>query len=227
MSSLWTFEEFDRNEPERAAHLRASPPWPQLVQEIRQALRASLESENVRFGFDESSRGIGDLRATVQFPIGCTLFDQLFNGRTGYRAQFRIGSENGLLQNAHIISELSAALSLCASREIVAHRLTSEFTYKESMVCTINQVTASLDPELSKVWACEKLIGRAGEVQDLFVSRTGPKLLLVDSDPWSSLYPENDAGWLDVKGAFMSPIGLYQLKPPALRAANLEKRGSA
>jgi hypothetical protein len=227
MSSLWTFEAFDQDDAERGRHLHEAPPWPEQVQAVRGALRSAIKAGHARFGFDESSSDRNDLRGVIQFPIGSALFDWLFNGRTGYRAQFRIGSENGLLQNAHIISELSAQLSLSASQQIVAHRFTSDFQYKEPLPCTIGQVVASLDPKLSKIWACERLIGEDGKVQDVFVSRTGPKLAFVDSEPWSSLYPEDTAGWLDVKGAFMSPNGAYQLKPPKDRAAKLEDRGSA
>lgn len=94
------------------------------------------------------------------------------------------------------------------------------------MRCDIDLIVASLDPLLSKVWFCEKRIGD-GEIQELFVSRTGPKLVFADSDPWSSLYAEDADGWIDVKGAFMSPRGGYQPKSPEERAANLQQRGSA
>jgi hypothetical protein len=170
---------------------------------------------------------LSELRAVVQFPLGRDLFDWLFNGQSGYRAQFRIGAENGLIQNSRLISSLSAQLSLSGLHEITASRLTSAFEYKEPFVCTIDRVIASLDPKLSKVWACERLINPVGGVQNLFISRTGPRLTLVDCQPWSSFYPEDAPGWLDMKGAFIGSAGVYQIKSPEERAATLECRGSA
>jgi hypothetical protein len=227
MASIWELDEVERADPDRAACLRRSPPWLELIRQVREELRVTLGAGNVRFGFDESSRDAQDLRAIVQFPVGRQLFDWFFNGQAGYRAQFRIGRENGRRQNALLISELGAELGLSAPRQISARRLSYDFKVKESIVCAIDQLIASLDPKLSKVWICEQLIGEAGEIRELFVSRTGPRLTFSDSEPWSSLYPEDAAGWLDVKGAFIGRSGPYQLKTPEQRAANLEARGSA
>ncbi|MGA8054305.1 MAG: hypothetical protein WCA12_10690, partial [Burkholderiales bacterium] len=115
-----------------------------------------------------------------------------------------------------------------ATSDIVIHRYTSEFTYKASTPGKVSRVAATLDPKLSKAWVCEKLIGNTGQIEELFVSRTGSKLHMPETDPWSSLYPEDADGWLDVKGAFFPPTGQpYQLKSPEERAAKLEERGSA
>lgn len=228
MPSLWTLGDFDALDPERALHLRQAPPWQDLVQSIRKALRVAIESNGARWALDESGRDSRDLRGVIQFQLGKPLFDWLFNGTTGYRAQFRIGRSHGLAMNAQLIAELVSELAQFASTEVVVHRYTSEFTYKQSSPGKVSQVTATLDPGLSKVWACEKLIGSTGQVERLFVSRTGPKLLIPEREPWSSLYPEDADGWLDVKGAFLSPTGPpYQPKLPEARAARLEERGSA
>lgn len=226
--TLWTLDEFDIQDPERALHLRHAPPWQDLVGFVRKALRVAVESNVGRFGLEESGRDSRDLRGVIQFQLGKLLFDWLFNGTTGYRAQFRIGRAHGLAMNAQLIGELASELALFATTNIVVHRYTSEFTYKQSTLGKVSRVAATLDPGLSKVWVCEKLIGNTGQIKQLFVSHTGPKLLMPETDPWSSLYPEEADGWLDVKGAFVPPTGLpYQLKSPEARAATLEERGSA
>jgi len=228
MPTLWTLDEFNAHDSERALHLRHAPSWPEMVGAVRGALRAAIDAKNARFGVDESSRDSLDLRGVIQFPLGAPLFDWLFNSTTGYRAQFRIGRANGLAMNAQLIGEVAAELGRFATTDVVIHKYTSEFTYKESTPGKVSRVAATLDPRLSKVWVCEKLIGNEGQIENLFVSRTGPKLLMPDTDPWSSLYPEVADGWLDVKGAFVPPTGQpYQLKSPEERAAKLEKRGSA
>lgn len=228
MPSLWTFAEFDKHDSQRALHLRSAPCWSELITAVRGALGKAIETKNARFGFDESGRDARDLRGVVQFPVGTLLFDWLFNGTTGHRAQFRIGRANGLASNARLVSQLAAELERFAATETMIHRFTSEFVYKESALGTIGQVVATLIPKLSKVWACERLISSTGNAESLFVSRTGPKLLIPATEPWSSLYAEDGAGWLDVKGAFVPADGQpYQPKAPEIRAAKLEERGTA
>ncbi len=227
MPSLWDFTEVDQEDAGRAARLRGSPPWAELIRKVCHALRAALLGSNVMFSFEESCQDDQHLRAIIQFPLGCQLFDWLFNGREGYRAQFRTGHQNGLVQNAVLISEFRAELTRHTRAEIIARRLSCDFKDKGPMAGSIGQIVSSLDPHLSKVWVCDNLIGNDRELHDLFVSRTGPKLTFSDSDPWVSLYSEDGAGWLDVKGAFVGPNGVYQRKSPEERAANLEVHGSA
>jgi hypothetical protein len=157
MSGLWTFDEFEQSDVERATRLNSSPPWAQLIRLVGRALGTALQTRTARFGFNESSRDSTHLRAVVQYPIGRDLFDRFFNSRTGYRAQFRLGPDHGLRQNALLLLELSDQLGLCPNKEITARLLDHEFVDKGPMLCTMDQVLKSLDPELSKVWICEKL----------------------------------------------------------------------
>lgn len=228
MPILWTLGDFDARDPERAQHLRQAPPWQKLVESVRDALHVALASNSARFGLDESGRDSNDLRGVVQFQLDKSLFDWFFNSTTGYRAQFRIGRANGLAMNAHLICQLASELTHFADADITLHRYTSEFNYKGSSPDKVCRVATTLNPRLAKVWVCEKLIGRTGQIERLFVSRTGPKLRMPETAPWSSLYPEDAYGWLDVKGAFVPSAGRpYQLKSPEARAATLEERGSA
>lgn len=228
MPSLWTFNEFDAHDSERALRLQNCPPWPDLVEAVRKKLGAAIETKNARFGLDESELNPGDFRGMIQFPLGVQLFDCFFNSTTGYRAQFRIGRAHGLAMNAQLISELATELGRFAETDIVIHKYANELTYKESSQGKVNRVATTLDAKLSKAWACEKRIGETGQIENLCVSHTGPKLLMPDTESWASLYPEDADGWLDVKGAFFPPTGQpYQQKSPEERAAQLEERGSA
>jgi hypothetical protein len=225
--ALWTFDEFERDDSDRAAILRGCPPWSNLIQQTCLALRVALTQKDARFGLDQSSRDAQDLRANIQFPLGLALFDRLFNGLHGYRAQFRVGRENGLRENERLISELCAELLRSAPHQISARLLTCDFRDIGEVVIARDKFLVSLEAKSSKIWVCEQLIKPEGGVQRLFVSRTGPKLILNDAGQWSSLFPEDAEGWLDLKGAFMSPAGTYQIKSPLERASKLEERGSA
>lgn len=227
MNTLWSFAEMEKHDGCRAAHLRAAPPWPELIQIISQALHTALANGEWRLGFDESSRDSRDLRVVVQFAAGKDIFDWFFNSHTGYRAQFRLGPENGLIQNARLISELVAAVNRSTTKRFTARRLSCDFKDIGPITTSVDQITESLDPDLSKVWPCEAQISNTGGTQNLFVSRSGPELTFSACESWRSFYPENADGWLDVKGAFVGPGGRYQLKPPEERAANLRARGSA
>jgi hypothetical protein len=207
MPSLWTFDEFDAHEPERALHLSKGPPWPELVEAVLEKLRSAIETKNARFGLDESALAPVTFVGWFSFHLGPPLFDWLFNSTTGYRAQFRIGRANGLAMNAQLIGELAAELERFAATDIVIHKYTSEFTYKESIQGKVTRVGATLDAKLSKVWVCDELICKTGQIENLCVSPTGPKLLMPNTDPWSSLYPEDADGWLDVKVLFSRQRG--------------------
>jgi hypothetical protein len=225
---LWRFDQVVAEDPDRAARLRNAPPWEEVVDMIRSALRASVLESATRFGFDESGRNSHHLRAVLQFGVGKQLFDWFFNGHTGYRAQFRVGRENGAVANALIVTALRNELQACIGDKVSARRLTSSFDDLGPMAATSQNVLVSLDPILSKVWACDRLIGSEGGVTDLYVSRSGPKLLFDEGrDPWSSLHADEANAWFDVKGAFICDEGLYQLKDPALRAQRLQERGTA
>jgi hypothetical protein len=227
MASMWTLDDFASQDPTRSELLRHASTWSSVVVGVRRALGDALAANKVRFGMDESSRDKRELRGVFQFPIGRSLFDIFFNAQTGYRAQFRIGQGNGLEKNTGLIRELREELERIAEAPIVVHRFDADFKYKASHKGTIGDVARTLDLALSKVWVCEKLIGHSGGIEELFVSRTGPKLVFADSDSWSSLYPEEGDGWLDVKGAFLGVGGPYQLKSPEFRASGLEDRGAA
>jgi hypothetical protein len=96
------------------------------------------------------------------------------------------------------------------------------------MSATLQDVLASLSPTLSKVWFCAKLIGMHGGIEDLAVFLSTPDLAFGSDCPaWHSVCADGINAWLDVKGAFVSASGLYQLKDPSVRAQGLHCRGTA
>jgi len=200
---LWRFDRLTIDDPDRARRLHGAPIWAEMIELASEALRASLSTGVARFGFDESSRNANDLRATVQFPVREELFDWFFNAHSGYRAQFRKGWENGLAGNANLVARLRGVIAQHKPGSIAARRLNHKFDDLEPISANSQDIVASLDPSLSKVWCCERLIGSDGGVADLYVSRTGPKLVFGNEcEPWSSLYAEAGGAWLDLKGAF-------------------------
>lgn len=175
----------------------------------------------------QSKSASGDLRVVLQFYVGETLSDFFFNARTGYRAQFRTDWRTGLGYNDSIIDGIRNEVVLLPSSELCARRLTPEFEDCGQLTVTWPHVLASLDRYLSKVWFCARLIGSGGHVTQLPSGVTGPCLRLDDQTTWRALSRADSDAWLDVKGAFVGPNGLYQPKDPIERAKRLHATGEA
>jgi hypothetical protein len=225
---LWHYGQIELREPERATRLRDAPEWPDLMAMTCHALGASLAIGATRFGFDESGRNANDLRAVLQFPVGEQLFDWFFNSRTGYRAQFRKGAAYGNDQNSLFITMMRRELEVCTLFPVAARQLSRSFDDHGPVMASAQDFLTSLDPSLSKVWFCARLIRVTGGIEHLRVFCSTPDLAFRgDCAPWCSVYADESNAWLDIKGAFVSASGLYQLKDPGLRAQGLHWRGTA
>jgi hypothetical protein len=58
----------------------------------------------------------GYFRINTQIPVTKNTFDLLFNGRSGYRAQYYLSPEEGVLHNRQIIKGLVTAIKIAYSR---------------------------------------------------------------------------------------------------------------
>jgi hypothetical protein len=154
------------------------------------------------------------------------LFDWFFNAHSGYRAQFRLGWQVGHSYNAELVAALRAELR-ALQESFTGRLLNSSFEDLGPRLTRSGEVILQLEPELSKVWFCKKLIGLDGLVNDLRVELSGPRLVFDDYESWAAPLAEEGNSWLDLKGAFHGDAELYQLKDPVLRAEDLQRLGSA
>jgi hypothetical protein len=92
-ASEWGFEEL---ESERARMLERAPFFDEIVRKVRHAFKTSITNGSAH-AYDHRDR---DRRATIQFWVTPDLYDEFFNSRTGYRAQFWRSSEHGVNANA-------------------------------------------------------------------------------------------------------------------------------
>jgi len=85
-------------------------------------MRAGVKRRDIArsgaFGLEQADENATHLRAVIQFYVGQPLFDWFFNATTGYRAQFRIGWQNGLARNEALIQMLRQPLEAIADRKI-------------------------------------------------------------------------------------------------------------
>jgi hypothetical protein len=224
---MWCFTDIATREPQRISFLKGAPSWAALVEQVVRKLVNACQKGNIRLGMEQAEACPTDLRVVVQFHVGETLFDQFFNSLNGYRANFRQGWEIGLSHNEEIITALVGALAADLPSRVVARHLTARFEDCGAINVSRESIITLLEPFLSKIWFCGKLILAEGKVLPLPTGTVGPRLLLDDGTTWAAPARDESDAWLDVKGAFLGRIGLYQPKDPVVRAKRLQEAGEA
>lgn len=226
-SPLWSFAEIASVEPARAAALEMAPSTQALLTSIVAKFAEAVPAGTLRVGMQQAESAPEDLRVVLQFHIGEVLSDFFFNAKTGYRAQFREDWRGGLKFNGRLIDGIRNVIGSMQNPEVCARKLTPDFEDCGQLTVSWERVLVSLDRTLSKVWFCARLMNGAGQVIRLPTGVTGPRLRLDDHISWVALSRDESDSWLDVKGAFKGPAGLYQPKNPIARAKRLHATGEA
>lgn len=224
---LWDFDEIAYVEPARAEHLKAAPSPGQIAALAVQKFEVAFARCAVQVGWAEARDRPPDARVVVQFEIGCGLYDWLFNACTGYRAQFRLDPELGWEYNRELIDAFRGVLAARLPKTIKARRLDGDFNDLGTIDISLKQVLQSLDPDLSKLWCCGRLLLGDGQVRDLIPSASGPRLRIDAATTWPAFAMPDPDAWLEVNGAFLGPDGPYQFKSPTLRGQTLSATGMA
>lgn len=220
---LWDFSEIAEHDPARAAALESAPSADEIAMSIINRFGSALAGGRVRIGMEEAGHMSQDLRAVLQLEVEEEFFDQFFNARTGYRAQFKQDCQRGLAYNERIVGGMRQKLSALSPR-VLARRLSADFEDRGAIGVSREQLWVSLDPSLSKVWFCSVLVTGTGTVEQLHPGLTGPRLQLDAGKTWAAIAPSR---WLDLKGAFVGSSGPYQPKLPEVRAKGLHESGAA
>jgi hypothetical protein len=181
-SADWSFERIHNADATRAARLEICGSREMLITALVQAVQ---ENRCVEYIEPDSGHGC---RARMQFPVTKEVYDWFFNGRTGYRAQFWISSNNGIHYNREIIDAIVKALSGCP-----------------------DQFFNSIRHPEAKIWICEchKEFGPTGLFCLSHAAADSTKLIVPrwaikdDADGLRAPFPSDPkASWLEVKGAF-------------------------
>jgi hypothetical protein len=223
---MWDLEEIAADDSMRASILEAAPPSTELARTLIDVFTSALRVNSVRVGREEARSNTSDARFVLQFHVGSKLFDCFFNSRTGYRAVFRGAWESGLVYNHSIVESLRKHVAVLSAPTLTVRRVNGNFEDCGAITVTIREVVRSLDPELSKIWFCSQLLDD-GQVTQLPLGLTGPRIRVADGVFWAAPYRDDPSAWLEVKGAFASPAGLYQPKDPVRRAKRLQQEGDA
>lgn len=209
-----TPEEWDLsqlNDRPRQERLLDAPSPERLIDRLVDEATATAVQNEIRLGWKEAREKPGYFRANAIIPITKETFDVLFNGRTGYRAQFYLSAEEGILFNRQIVDDLIPCI-----RTAYQHRpLDTNFALVER----------SLRTPHSKIWVVEKPVNPfiVAPPDTLNPQRwaKNEKAVLGRRRPLADRFE------IDLKGSFIDPITddffVDQLK--AARACDLYCKG--
>src|SRR5947207_135821 len=101
---------------ERASRLLDPPKGEDLITTVAgQAIEAAIEGR-AAWTWQEGRDMAGCGRAIVSFPLEARAFDALFNGRSGYRAQYYLSCQEGASFNSMLIGSLLKPLRIACER---------------------------------------------------------------------------------------------------------------
>ncbi|MFH1871103.1 MAG: hypothetical protein ABIK82_17415 [Pseudomonadota bacterium] len=122
----------------RHARLLDVPAPDELLAKLLNEATAAVEAKNVRLVWQPSTEANGFFRVEAVIPLSEETFDQFFNGRSGYRAQYYLSPEEGVLFNRDVLQGLKGCLTEAFAQQLVPVGL--------------DLVLTSLDGPHSKVW---------------------------------------------------------------------------
>jgi hypothetical protein len=207
--SEWGFKNLE--DDERTRKLEAAPAYDEIVRKVRQAFRVRILERSAR-GYDLAPFD-PDPRAIIQFQVDPDLYDEFFNSRTGYRAQYWQSVGRGVDANAFLVVNLLA--EICdLDPWPTGWSLKRDFAMR-SLLCAG-----------AKVWISEKFVGHTDTLVRIYNS---PKLAVPQWRPEEEQPPGRARAarlppnlcWLDLKGCFLDGESIRRPKDPFDRAGKI------
>lgn len=154
-----------------------------IITEAREASRMGL----IRIAWQESTERPAYFRLVAQVPLSEITFDQVFNGRSGYRAQYYLSPEEGILYNRDILDGLVPALKAAYINQPVP----VEFDLLER----------SLRAPHSKMWVFEE----EAAFDAALPNTLNPPRWVAKGATRGRKAPLPEHCMIDIKGAFINP----------------------
>lgn len=177
---------------ERKERLLTVPTAGKLLECITNEAHEAASTYEIQISLIQASDKPGYYRVEAKIPVSEILWDQFFNGRTGYRARYYISATQGSAFNRAIIEALTPSV-LHACRN---HTLRDDG----------DLIRKSLEGKYSKVW----VVGDGQAFLDSLAALKIPRWVSYwrDRDRDSKLglrVPLPSAPQLDLKGTFIKP----------------------
>jgi hypothetical protein len=176
------------------AHRRArllQPPAPiALLSEVSDQGKSAAREGEIKLAWREADDFPGYWRLVAKVPLKEETFDQLLNGRSGYRAQYYLSPEEGVLFNYDVLSALAPALE--------------QAFLGASLNVDWQLVRRSLAGPHAKVWVFEEKKAFDEAVSDAL----NPPRWVGNGATRGRKAPLPDHRSIDVKGTFIDPDSL-------------------
>ena len=184
-----------------------------LLKRVAADAHAAAQSRSIPLCWQESSDEgrEGYFRLSSQFPLTESTFDQLFNGNSGYRAQYYLSPEEGILYNHDVIQAILP--SIATSYQAQPLRVPIEF------------VERSLTAPHAKIWVFNEV-----PAFDAAIANTlSPPRWVENNASRGRKAPLPAHLMLDLKGSFINfatdDLYIFELKLKLERARDLFLRG--
>lgn len=172
---------------ERSTRLLDVPEPEQLIGHVIAEANDAAHKGGVQLDWEGSGERTGFSRLIAQVPLTETTFDQLWNGRSGYRAQYYLSPEEGILFNRDVLDGLLPAISVAYD--------------KQPLTVAFNVVEQSLRAPHSKIWIFEET-----EAFNEAESETlNPERWVTNNATSGRKTPLPRHYKIDVKGTFLGP----------------------
>lgn len=193
---------------ERLERLLDPPAAEKLLAELIAEAVRSVAVHRITVRWCRSDENPRYWRTNAQFPIHARIFDQIFNGRSGYRAQYYLSPEEGLLYNRQIIDAFSPIIC--------------DFVARTETKAKSDLHALSLAFPHAKIWIVGELDALASEDGTL-----NPPRWIENSAIQGRKTPLPKVTAIDVKGAWTDPDTqeFWVDETKAARACDLHFKG--
>jgi hypothetical protein len=172
---------------ERAERLHRVPEPSILIDLVLSEACSAAKYGKVQIRWQDSSDSPGYGRIHARIPLSEQTFDQLINGRSGYRAQYYLSPEEGILFNRDIVTGLLSAV---------------EEVYRTVPIeASISVIRKSLTAPHSKIWVFDEIPVFDDARDDML----NPPRWVSNKATRGRKAPLPSHFTIDLKGAFINP----------------------
>jgi len=172
---------------ERRGRLLAGSGPAELLDRVLSEAQVALSASLVKADWCESTERPGYFRVVAQVPLSAATFDEFINGRSGYRAQYYLSPEEGLLFNRVALNLLTAVVLTASENQVV--------TTERSVVAE------SLGAPHAKIWVFQE----TAAFNDAAPNTLNPERWVNNNAALGRRAPLPSHCSLDIKGAFIHP----------------------
>ncbi len=187
----WNLDQLD--DLGRRDRLMDPLPPTELLESINVEATKSAARGDICLKWKEAEQSPGHFRLETKIPLSQCIFDQLFNGRSGYRAHYYLSPETGTVFNQAVIDGLRPALQSAFGQT------------PECLAMDWDKIEASLKGCQSKIWIADDWAAFMRLDQVLRPSRWVEYWNSQIDEAIGLCAPLPEEPLIDLKGAYVDP----------------------